>query len=272
MPQTSQNSISTGRSGFEFALVLIMLGVLTLLVAFILFNTDPKVNISPGSTNFADYLREREMALNYRKDLLAIIIAAFGAWVGAGAAYFFGRENLRESANSLLQLHRQMTGAEKLGTIKVRDIPPKPLNANYDETLTLKDATDKLASNPSMWFISVNTNDKWHIINNEALFIYIKNKMDELSKDTANQQKSYADLNDMVLKTTLKDAIPEIEKQEPTNKFVNRFIEVKLDDSADKVNKEMDLKGVFLAIIKDDGGRFVQYFTTSDIRKTLVNL
>ena len=29
-----------------------------------------------------------------------IILTAFGAWVGAGAAYFFGREILRESANS----------------------------------------------------------------------------------------------------------------------------------------------------------------------------
>src|SRR5437016_4482567 len=38
-----------------------------------------------------------------RKDILSILLTAFGAWIGAGAAYFFGRESLREAASSLLK-------------------------------------------------------------------------------------------------------------------------------------------------------------------------
>lgn len=272
MSLTTKNTNSFGKSNLEFYLVIIMLGVLLILISFILFNNNPSIEIIPNVTNFDEYLKEKESILNYRKDILSIIIATFGAWVGAGAAYFFGRENLRESANSLLQLHRQMTGAEKLSTIKVRDIPPKILNANYEETLTLKETSDKLLTNPNMWFISIKTSDQWHIINNDAIFLYIKNKLDEISKLPHNLTKSYNDLNNEVMDIKLKDAVPEIVKQGDTNKFVNNFIIAKLDDPADKVNEEMDNRGVFLAIIKDESGNLIQYFTTSDIRKALLLL
>lgn len=271
MPNFTPPVVSTKKSAYEFTLVLIMLAVLTILVFFILYNNNPKMGIQPTGQNFEDYLKEKESILSYRKDLLAIIIAAFGAWIGAGAAYFFGRENLRESANGLLQLHRQITGAEKLANIKVKDIPPKLLNANYDEGVTLKDAMQKLTANPAMWFISVKTGDKWYIVNNEALFIYIKSKLDEVSHDAANVQKTYKEINDIVVNMTLKDAIPGMLQSAEVAKFINQFIFVKMDDNASYVNQEMDARGVFLAILTDDNGNFAQYFTTSDIRKALVN-
>jgi hypothetical protein len=42
--------------------------------------------------------------LDYRQSISATIIMAFGAWVGAGAAYFFGRENLRDTAQNMMQM------------------------------------------------------------------------------------------------------------------------------------------------------------------------
>jgi uncharacterized membrane protein len=161
-----------------------------------------------------------------------------------------------------------MTGSEKLSTIKVRDIPPKSLNANYDETVNLKEATEKLLANPKLWFISIKTGDQWHIINNEAIFLYIKNKLDKVSSENANM--IYSEINNQVMNTTLKDAIPEIITHEETKKFINNFIIVNLDDPADMVNKEMDNRGVFLAVIKDESGNLSQYFTTGDIRKALL--
>lgn len=262
---------STGRSKLEFVLVLIMLVTLSVLVIFILCYKSPFTEIRPGQGTYDEYLREKEAVLNYRKDLLAVVIAAFGAWIGAGAAYFFGRENLRESANSLLQLHRQMTGAEKLSALRVRDISPKPLDANYAETVTLKEATEKVAANPGMWFISVKVGNEWHILNSEALLIYIKKTLDEMAANTANSGKTYKELNDSVLSKTLKDVVPEMLTLDVTKSFVNQFLLVSLDDNAAAINREMDAKGVFLAIIKDKAGDFVQYFTTSDIRKALVN-
>jgi hypothetical protein len=72
------------------------------------------------------------------------------------------------------------------------------------------------------------------------------------------------------MKMPLKDVIPELQTDDVTAKFINKFIVVNLDDSAAKVNIGMDDKGLFLGIITDAAGGFVQYFTTSDIRKALV--
>jgi hypothetical protein len=271
MPNQTEPSTTSKKSGYEFTLVLIMLGVLTILVVFILYANSPRTANMSVPKDFNDYLKEKESILNYRKDLLAIIIAAFGAWVGAGAAYFFGRENLRESANSLLQLHRQFTGQEKLAAIKVRDIGPKPLNANYDENSTLKVMNDKLAANPAMWFVSVKVDDTWRIVNNQGLFMYIKTALDTASKDQANANKTYAELDELVLKMTLKDAVKQMLQSELLKKFVDQRIIVKLDDNAAEVNQQMDAEGKFIAIITDEHGNFVQYFTTSDIRKALIN-
>jgi hypothetical protein len=68
----------------EFVLVAILVGALLLVIGMIFAFTR-------GTT--AEVVASR-------KDLLAIILGAFGAWIGAGAAYFFGRENLRTATES----------------------------------------------------------------------------------------------------------------------------------------------------------------------------
>jgi hypothetical protein len=83
----------------EFLLVVVMLFVLLLLVLLILWAPIPNVSSDAEAT----------MALDYRKNILTVIITAFGAWVGAGAAYYFGRENLREASQSLLPM-RSLVG------------------------------------------------------------------------------------------------------------------------------------------------------------------
>lgn len=105
---------SSRRTTPEFWLVVTMLGVLSLLVWIILsFDVGLPSNIDGQPT--------AGQILDYRKGILTIIITAFGAWVGAGAAYFFGRENLREAANSLLKIH--YSPAERLKQMTVQNLP-----------------------------------------------------------------------------------------------------------------------------------------------------
>ena len=89
----------------EFLLVVVMLIALVLLVVGVLW-----IPVDPPdcdtTTTFMD-------VLNYRKSILAVIVTAFGAWVGAGAAYFFGRENLREASASLLAM-REPSAKDRL--------------------------------------------------------------------------------------------------------------------------------------------------------------
>jgi hypothetical protein len=107
------NPSQGGRTQYlEFILVVVMLGILLVLVMSVLLIPtswkDPPV--LPKNANAEQVLKYQQEILayqkssyDYRKDVLSIILTAFGAWVGAGAAYFFGRESLRD-ANTLLRM------------------------------------------------------------------------------------------------------------------------------------------------------------------------
>lgn len=73
----------------EFYLIVAFLAALVGLVILILW--------MPADFITGSYDATTEEIIGFKKDLLAIILTAFGAWIGAGAAYFFGRENLREA-------------------------------------------------------------------------------------------------------------------------------------------------------------------------------
>ena len=70
-----------------------MLIVLVVLVLILLL---VPVDVAQGAIPTFDQMAD------YRMSLLTLIVTVFGAWVGAGAAYFFGRENLKEAADSML--------------------------------------------------------------------------------------------------------------------------------------------------------------------------
>lgn len=61
--------------------------------------------------------------LEFRRTILTVIITAFGAWVGAGAAYFFGRENLRVASESLLDM-REPSAKEIMNQLTIKDLLP----------------------------------------------------------------------------------------------------------------------------------------------------
>jgi hypothetical protein len=74
-----------------FSLVVVMLASLLILVGLLLWRSWPQT--------LKQEVTGQEM-LDFYKSALSILVGAFGAWIGAGAAYFFGRENLAESSRS----------------------------------------------------------------------------------------------------------------------------------------------------------------------------
>ena len=254
----------------EFTLVLIMLAVLTILVTLIHYSPIQQPRVKVGD----DYIRETqlyfEQTLEYRKNILAIILTAFGAWVGAGAAYFFGRENLRESANSLLQIHRQMTGQEKLKNITVKDIPPKVLDIIIQETTPFKDVMDKFTADPKMWFIPIKLGDKWLVVIDEALHLYLISKVDEKYKTDTTQ--NYINLRNTVLNMPMKDVAEDLKNFNVLTNLINRFLPVTMSSNVAEVNDKMEKLNVFLALVADEKGNYTHYFTTSDIRKALLKV
>ena len=255
----------------EFGLVLAMLVVLTILVVMILRSSTPQLKLITDDVNYLeDATAFYQITLDYRKDILAIVLTAFGAWVGAGAAYFFGRENLRESANSLLSLHKQMTGLDKLKAITVRDIPPKPLDVILDDTAVFKDVMTAFEKDPKRWFVPFQSGDKFYILKKDSLFVYLQKQMDE--KEISSPPQSYADIKNVVLSKTVKDVVQDMEADENLKKLLNPFIPVIMDANVASVNEQMQNDEVFLAIVKDLSGKHRHFFTTNDIRKAMLKI
>ncbi len=90
-----------------------MLAALTILVIWITSSPFPD---GPGMNTTA------ALVLDYRKNLLAVLVTTFGAWVGAGAAFYFGRENLKDATKSLLEA-QGVTGKERLAAKRSRTSP-----------------------------------------------------------------------------------------------------------------------------------------------------
>lgn len=82
--RTNQRSAPVQAHFLEYYLAISMLIALVILVIIVLY-----VPLSGNDT------------LEFRRTSLTLIVTAFSAWIGAGAAYFFGKENLRVATESL---------------------------------------------------------------------------------------------------------------------------------------------------------------------------
>lgn len=230
----------------EFLLVVVMLLVLTALVCAVLWLP---ICLS-GATNAT-----AKDILDFRRTILSIIITAFGAWVGAGAAYYFGRENLRESARSLLKM-RDLSGRELLRQTPISKIPPRKIEWKVKNSDPLGPVMTKLKEDPDLWFITVVKDDGAleTVIHEEAVWRF-----------------AAAKTSDEVSKTKMSDVLKFIQDEEKLAKRVGKiFVQVTPDNTAEMANEMMQAKKVFLAVICDDSGRPTHFITTGDLRLLLV--
>jgi len=239
------------RSAFEFWLVIAMLTALCLLVAAVLFW--PIAPFSPQPSGKEASFKE---VLEYRTNILSIILTAFGAWVGAGAAYFFGRENLRIASDSLLSM-REVSPRERLKRTSIKQIPPTPLDWTVQETTLVSDVKDKLINEPARWFIPIVKADSslLDVINEEAVWRF---QLDTSRTPTSPPTQD-----------TIKDLLTYIEQQPGLTRFRQIHVAIPMETTVGAANDLMDSKQVFLAIV-ESGGKPTHFFTTSEVRKILL--
>jgi len=235
----------------EFFLVIIMLVVLTVLVGLVLWAPLPKADTTTTAMDLLDY----------RKGILSIIITAFGAWVGAGAAYFFGRENLREAASSMLAM-REPSPRERLRRTPIREIPPRPLDWVVKISDELKAVVDKLKAETERWFIPiVDEDDKLvTVIHEEAIWRF----MDKESEAGT----AYAD----ILKKKVSDVVAYVKATSGLERLEKIYVPVTLDRSAGDAYEDMQNKGVLLAVVSDEKGKPTHFITTGDVRRVLLQV
>ena len=81
------------------------------------------------------------------KDVLNAVLPLIASWVGTVLAYYYSRENLTAATRSATELAQQLSGAEKLQVLRVRDtmIPAERIDTmKVDDTTALVDLLDFL--------------------------------------------------------------------------------------------------------------------------------
>jgi hypothetical protein len=196
--------------------------------------------------------------LDYRQSILATIVTAFGAWVGAGAAYFFGRENLREATQTILQM-REPSPSERLRQTPIREIPPRPVDWLVKIGRPVGEVMDRLKKEPGRWFIPIIHEDETlvTVLEEEAVFRYVMDIYEQGKDITANK--------------TMTDVLNYLEGQKELQKRTKDiFVEVKLNKSAGFADDLMKDKGVKLGIITNENGKPTHFITTDDLRRVLM--
>lgn len=241
----SKGNDSKPRTSPEFWLVVTMLVILTILVIVVLFAgiSFPSGTASPDAKELLDY----------RKGIMTIIITAFGAWVSAGAAYFFGRENMRMTTESLLKMHQ--SPAERFKQMPVRNLPRKPIDWVVKAADTLDTITTKI-NRKQRWFIPIVKEDGSleNVIHEDAVWIFISDK--------GAEGMAHAD----IIKKTIADVVTHIRSKPEYKEFDMIYVPVGLEDKAGEVHDIMLRKDIYLAVVTDSKGNPKEFLTTADMR------
>ncbi|MBU7046890.1 MAG: CBS domain-containing protein [Theionarchaea archaeon] len=223
----------------EFCLVVVMLFVLTVLVFLVLW--------MPMGTASA------EDVLEYRRNILTIIITAFGAWVGAGAAYFFGHENLRAATTNILRM-QELSTRERLHLTIIREIPPRVIDWKVKTDRKVEEVLERLREKHDRWFLPIVGEDGTleTVLHEEAVWRYAiekKNsyKQDDISKvlDFVKENPELGGLKDISVKVTMNDSVAH-------------------------ANELMQNRNVCLALVVDEKEKPTHYVTTGDVRRVLL--
>jgi hypothetical protein len=254
------NSDQTGRwQGYEFTLVVVMLGVLTLLVMIILLSpesspTSPSLPASATAEQILSFQKDSLVSQkeihDYRKDVVSLVLTAFGAWVGAGAAYFFGRESLRD-ANTLLRM-REINPQERLNQTKISELPLKTLEIVAKLEDPVAPVVERLKQSSKLWFVAIvdESGKLVDMIHKEGIWRYVADRQIDLQGKTLQDVRDYLTAN------------------EPANLEI--YAPVTMDMTIGKAHELLTKKEIYVAVVVDSNGKPLQYFDTGDVRKFLL--
>lgn len=255
---TGGNAGETGQRAFRFTpellLTLSMLVLLTTLVLVVVL----WMPITPQGDGLTTKptVQDWQAMLSHRKDILALLLTAFGAWVGAGAAYFFGKESLREATNSFIR-SQQATGAERLRQMTLSQLPVRPMPISAKRMDKVGDISTKLRADVGrLWFITVvdDAGKLDTIVHKEVVMWYVMAQGGE----TAAAGK------------TVDEAIKYAEGQANLKSLVGNYVTGKTTDSAAEAYERLEKKGVYLIVLVDDQNRPTGFIDSGDIRRALL--
>jgi len=216
-----------------------MLGVLFLLILALLA--------------FAFFFKPDSAILTFSKDTLSILVGAFGAWIGAGAAYFFGKENLAESSISTEEALKIMLGKSKPKLI--RDLTLTAMNKDFMFYPNSKkeDVLNELnlPQYNDFWWVPVLDQGTKSILED---IIHARAFWDARIKDDAN----LATISDII---SVIDTMPDLKGLHGGSIFIT----VASDDEINDVIGNMVISGAAVGVIVDENGKPTGCFNRQDL-------
>lgn len=240
----SKDSMSRGRNSgvLAFWLIQTMLIILCILLAILL--------------TLAGVYPNNDKMIEYSKWALTTLVGAFGAWIGAGAAYFFGRENLIESSMSTetaLRIQRDtLQGIAKPEFIKELLLTTMNKNFMFKPTSTKKEVVNALAQSSEFngyWWVPV-------LDANGALEDIIHARVFWNTSHVDNDSISKI-VGDIDTDQNLKD----FQALHGASFFMIADINSRIADVAARMNKS----GAAVGIIVNEKGKPIYCFTKQDI-------
>ena len=241
----------------EFMLVVILLFFMTVILLGTIFLPFPEQKLDDSVT--------WDTIIDFRRELFSAVITAFAAWIGAGSAYFFGRENFREAVQAITgKSARELLREKKLGEVM------RPVEAVVKISDTIKTAFDKVLTDPQMWFV-IGVDAKGllsSVVHEDAIQRYITDKM---KASDAKANELYEKIRS---ESTIKDVIDHIKTESTKIQKLSQLIDIqvtmKMDDNCVTAQEKMDENRKRLTIVVNDKGIPIGYITTGDIRKIIL--
>ncbi len=199
-------------------------------------------------------------------DILALTFGTFGAWIGAGAAYFFGRENLKSATESMLKITR--TSKDILSGITIKEMNPRKIQT-FKLSDKLADVLDWLKKDIWQFILAVtDEKDKFrYAIGEEAVYRYVMKEFKANVSETAGQ------VDQKIGEQTLKNLLEYYQSQDDEKlrgltEYAAEISEnITAAEASEKIEKSKKLCGVILNAERKPTG----YITTNDIRRFMMN-
>jgi hypothetical protein len=206
-----------------------------------------------------------------RKDFLAILLGAFGAWIGAGAAYFFGRENLNAATESMLRM-RGLSPEERLAQTTLKDMKPKAIPKTFVAKDKVGDVLTWFDEDEARYFAVMLDDQKRvdKVVGEDALHRFLRDKIDPKSPKVMKY--------DDVVKSNLGDVIKHIEEKakEPNRDailtLINTGVVADEGQTASFANQTMAKEKKYVTIVVDAKRAPLGYVSATDIRRFLLSL
>ncbi len=199
--------------------------------------------------------REHKEFLEYSKWSLSVLLGAFGAWIGAGAAYFFGKENLTESSRSTEAALRiqQQTLRGRTRAERIKDLPLTAMNSDFlfDSSSMRKDVLEGLARHVDYWWVPVLDKNGKGVLED---VVHARVFWAPAFQDGDSIAKVLADLD-----TTL--ALVDLKPLHGSSFFVR----VALDDGIGDVAEIMKKAGATVGVVTDEKGKPTYCFTRQQL-------